>query len=107
MSLPLSKIGDMKQPRWEERSFEGRLVRMTRLSAEEKIRTSWGTRHMVLARVEILDGIFAGSVYDEVPIFAPPLKAALLECDDIQGRLKRGPRLEGAPVQWVLREAAA
>lgn len=96
----------MQKPTWQERSFEGRLVRISALTAEEELRTSEGTRWPVFARVEIFSGLFSGAAYDRVPIYSPPLKAQLLEQGSVEGRLGRGAALEGAPVQWVVRETA-
>lgn len=95
----------MQKPAWKEATLEGRLMRMTRLSGEVEYKTAVGTRWPVYARVEILSGLFAGQVYDGVPIYAPPLKAQLLERDVVEGRLGRGAALEGAPTQWMLKAA--
>lgn len=95
-----------RAPFWQERSFEGRLVRISALSEEEEVRTSWGTRWAMQARVAILDGRFAGHTFERVPIFAPPLKRQLLEKGHVEGRLGRGAALKGAPVQWVVKETA-
>jgi hypothetical protein len=78
-------------------------MRMSRLTGETEVKTSVGTRWAVYARVEILSGLFAGQVYERVPVYAPPLKAQLLERGVVEGRLRRGAALEGAPVQWLLR----
>lgn len=93
----------MDKPAWKETALEGRLLRMTALSGECELRTSIGTRFPVFARVEVESGLFAGQVYESVPIFAPPLKAQLLELGEVVGRLVRGSRLEGAGPQWVLK----
>lgn len=91
---------------WRERAFEGRLIRASALSDEEEVNTSWGTRWVMQARVEVLDGRFAGHVFPKVPIYAPPLKRQLLEKGHVEGRLKRGAALKGAPIQWVVQETA-
>lgn len=70
------------------------------------MKTATGTRFPVFARVEVFSGLFAGAVYDSVPIFAPPLKAQLLEHGEIAGRLGKGSRLEGAGPQWHIKECA-
>lgn len=93
----------MQKPAWRETALEGRLLRMTLLSGECEMKTSIGTRFPVFARVEVNSGLFAGQVYESVPIFAPPLKAQLLEFGEVEGRLLRGSRLEGAGPQWVLK----
>ena len=81
-------------------------MRMERLTGEVEYKTAVGTRWPVYARVEILSGLFAGEVYDGVPIYAPLLKAQLLRWNSIEGRLGRGAALEGAPAQWMLKELA-
>lgn len=97
----------MQKPAWKEATLEGRLMCMTRLTDEVELETRVGTRWPVYARVEILSGLFEGQVYDRVPIYSPPLKAQLLSGNRVTGRLGRGAALEGAPVQWVLKETAA
>jgi len=94
----------MNKPAWKESALEGRLLRMTCLSGELELKTAIGTRWAVYARVEILSGLFAGQAYDKVPVFSPPLKAALLGCGSAEGRLRKGAALEGAPPQWVLKQ---
>lgn len=96
----------MDKPAWRESALEGRLLKMTLLSGECELRTSIGTRYPVFARVEVCSGLFAGQVYESVPVFSPPLKAQLLEKGLVEGRLGKGARLEGAGVQWVLKETA-
>jgi hypothetical protein len=93
----------MNPPAWQERSFEGRSVRVTALTGEEELRTAHGTRYPIFAEVEILSGLFKGAVYDKVPIYSPPLKAQLLELGSVAGRLCKGAALEGAPIQWVVK----
>jgi len=94
-------------PQWQERSFEGRLVRISALSEEEEMSTRWGTRWALFAKVEILSGIFSGTTFPKVPIFSPPLKRQLTEKGRVEGKLARGAALKGAPVQWVVKETAA
>lgn len=97
----------MDKPFWKERLFEGRSIVMSQVSEESERRTPWGVRWVVYAKVEICSGLFAGEVYDRVPIFSPRLKAQLVEKGRLEGVLKRGAALEGAPVQWVVKETAA
>jgi hypothetical protein len=68
------------------------------------MKTSTGTRWPVFARVEVFSGLFAGAVYDRVPIFAPPLKAQLLEKGSVEGRLGRGAAKEYTGPQWHVKE---
>lgn len=96
----------MDKPAWKEATLEGRLMRLTRLTDEVELKTRVGTRWPLYARAEILSGIFKGAVYEGVPIYSPPLKAQLLERGLVEGVLRRGAALEGAPVQWVLKEVA-
>jgi hypothetical protein len=95
----------MNKPVWQERSFEGRQVRFTALATEEsEMTTRIGTRWAVPAQVEILSGMFTGAVYERVPVFSPRLKAQMLESGSVAGILKRGPALEGAGIQWLVKE---
>lgn len=93
----------MQKPAWKERAFEGRSVRMEALTGEERLATERGTTFPVFARVEIVSGMFRGAVYDKVPIYSPPLKAQLLERGCVEGVLRQGSALEGAPSQWVVK----
>lgn len=93
----------MNPPAWKERLFEGRQVCIKALSEEEEFHTPFGTRWPVFARVEIGSGMWRGAVYEKVPIFSPRLKAQLLEAGMVEGVLRKGAALEGAPVQWVVK----
>lgn len=94
----------MDKPAWQERSFEGRLVRFEALTGEEELRTSTGTRWAVFARVVIGSGLFKGAVYDKIPVYSPPLKAQLLAEGSAEGRLCKGAALEKAFPQWVVKQ---
>lgn len=78
-------------------------MRMEALTGEQELKTTRGTTFPVFARVEILSGLFKGAVYDKVPIYSPPLKAQLLGSGVVEGRLREGAALEGAPSQWVVK----
>lgn len=82
-------------------------MRIEALTGEQELRTQRGTTFPVFARVEIFSGLFKGAVYDKVPIYSPPLKAQLLEQGSVEGVLRKGSALEGAPSQWVVKESAA
>lgn len=78
---------------------------MTALADEIKLMTSIGTRWAVPARVEILSGMFEGTVYDDVLIYTPTLKNQLSQGRPVEGRLGRGSYRDSGGVPWILRQS--
>lgn len=90
--------------RWNEREHKGRLVRMTALGGEKPISTRYGQKWAVPAKVEILDGMWAGHVYRQVLIFPSEIRKQITQHGKYVGRVGTRTNAYGNP-GWCLLSA--